>query len=108
MNIQEKVHLSIPAVFGYEDMPAAVAQVWAVKLGTSREKADKAKLAVIEVCLNAIEHGSSQDPNKRVSIELYPQEDTLVIDVADSGKGFVPPELPKEFPPKRKSSRRGF
>jgi len=35
----EKVNMTIPATFGYEDMPAAVAQVWATKMGASQEKA---------------------------------------------------------------------
>jgi anti-sigma regulatory factor (Ser/Thr protein kinase) len=50
----EKARLTIPATFGYEDMPAAVAQVWATNMGASKEKADKAKLAVMEICLNAM------------------------------------------------------
>jgi len=102
----EKVHITIPATFGYEDMPAAVAQVWATKMGASREKADKAKLAVMEICLNAIEHGSSNDPAKVVSIDLFEHNDTLIIDISDTGKGFKP-VIPKKFPPTQ-PNRRGF
>lgn len=102
----EKVHITIPATFGYEDMPAAVAQVWATKMGASREKADKAKLAVMEICLNAIEHGSGNDPAKVVSIDLFEQNNTLIIDISDTGKGFKP-IIPNKFPPTQ-PNRRGF
>lgn len=102
----EKVNMTIPATFGYEDMPAAVAQVWATKMGASREKADKARLAVMEICLNAIEHGGGNDPAKIVSIDLFEQNDTLIIEIYDTGKGFKP-FIPKKFPPTQ-SNRRGF
>ncbi|MDM8559586.1 ATP-binding protein [Candidatus Parabeggiatoa sp. HSG14] len=106
-NFTEKVHLTIPAIFGYEDMPAAVAQVWARKMGASQEKADKAKLAVMEICLNAIEHGSHNNPQKVVTIDLFEQsENTLIIEISDTGKGFMP-KIPKEFPPTQ-ANRRGF
>ena len=106
-NLQtEKVHMTIPATFGYEDMPAAVAQVWATKMGASQEKADKARLAVMEICLNAIEHGSGNEPAKVVSIDLFEHNDILVIEISDTGKGFKP-VIPKKFPPTQ-PNRRGF
>ena len=102
----EKVHLTIPATFGYEDMPAAVAQVWMTKMGASTEKADKARLAVMEICLNAIEHGSGNNPAKVVTADLFEQDETLVIEIMDTGKGFTP-SMPKDFPPLQ-ANRRGF
>lgn len=102
----EKVHLTIPATFGYEDMPAALAQIWATKMGASSEKADKARLAVMEICLNAIEHGSGNDPAKVVSIDLFEHNDTLIIEISDTGKKFTP-VIPTEFPPSQ-PNRRGF
>ena len=106
-NLQtEKVHLTIPATFGYEDMPAAVAQVWATKMGVSQEKADKARLAVMEICLNAIEHGSNNDSAKVINIDLFEHNNALIIEISDTGKGFTP-VIPKEFPP-HQSNRRGF
>jgi serine/threonine-protein kinase RsbW len=102
----ETVRLSIPATFGYEDMPAAVAQVLATKMGASKEKADKAKLAVMEICLNAIEHGSGNNPAKVVTIDLFEQNDALVIEITDTGKGFTP-TMSKDFPPLQ-ANRRGY
>jgi len=102
----EKVRLTIPATFGYEDMPAAVAHVWMTKIGASLAKADQTKLAVMEICLNAIEHGSGNDPTKLVHIDLFEQHDTLVIEITDTGKGFTP-TLPKDFPPLQ-ANRRGY
>jgi len=106
-NLQnETVHITIPASFGYEDMPAAVAQVWATKMGVSREKADKARLAVMEICLNAIEHGSGNEPAKGVSIDFFEENDKLIIEISDTGKGFKP-VIPQTFPPTQ-PNRRGF
>ncbi|RKZ52469.1 MAG: hypothetical protein DRR16_04140 [Candidatus Parabeggiatoa sp. nov. 3] len=102
----ETVHITIPATFGYEDIPAAVAQVWATKMGASQEKANKARLAVMEIGLNAIEHGSDNEPAKEVSIDLFEQNDTLTIEISDTGKGFKP-FIPHTFPPSQ-PNRRGF
>lgn len=102
----EKIHLTIPASFGYEDMPAAVAYVWTTKMGISEEHANKIKLAVIEICLNAIEHGSGNDPTKIVTIDLFEQNEFLNIEVSDTGKGFTP-QIPTQFPPSQ-PNRRGF
>lgn len=103
----ETIHLTIPATFGYEDIPAAVAQVYITKLGGTADKADKAKLAVMEICLNAIEHGSNNDPTKLVSIDFFENQQKLVIEVSDSGRKNFTPVIPKEFPP-HQSNRRGF
>jgi anti-sigma regulatory factor (Ser/Thr protein kinase) len=92
----EKVHLTIPATFGYEDYPAAVAKAWTRKISSLWETADKAHHAVMEICLNAIEHGSDEDPAKRVNIELFELDDALVVEISDTGKGFTPLIL-KEF-----------
>jgi len=102
----EKICLTIPATFGYEDMPAAVAKICATKMGTSKEKADKARLAVIEICLNAIEHGSGNNPAKMVTTNLFEHNDALVIEISDTGKGFTP-TVPKDFPPIQ-ANRRGY
>ncbi len=66
----ETVHITIPATFGYEDIPTNVVETWVTKMGANKEKADKAKLAVMEICLNAIEHGCGNDSNKTVAIDL--------------------------------------
>ncbi len=60
----------------------------------------------MEICLNAIEHGSGNNPANAVNIDLFEQDDTLVIEVSDTGKGFTP-AIPKAFPPTQ-ANRRGF
>jgi len=102
----ETVHITIPAIFGYEDIPTNVVQTWVKKMGATEEKADKAKLAVMEICLNAIEHGCNNDPNKTVAIDLFQQNNTLIVEISDSGKGFTP-TIPQKFPPTQ-ANRRGF
>ncbi|MDM8567682.1 ATP-binding protein [Candidatus Halobeggiatoa sp. HSG11] len=102
----ETVHITIPATFGYEDIPTNVVQTWITKIGINKEKADKAKLAVMEICLNAIEHGCNNDPNKNVAIDIFQQNDNLIIEISDNGKGFTP-TIPQEFPPTQ-ANRRGF
>ena len=96
-NFTEKVYISIPAILGYEDVPAIVAQTLTGNTrGTSIEDARKAHFVVQEICSNAIIHGSNEDPTKMVNIELFGLDESLVIEVSDTGKGFTP-AIPNEF-----------
>ncbi len=113
MTEQPITHITIPGTFGYEDIPAIAAKVWVEKMGAPK-KGDKAKLAVMEICQNAIEHGCKNDPHKTVAIDLYQHGSALVMEVYDTGDGFTatqslqatPPVIPKEPPPVQ-DNRRG-
>lgn len=56
--------------------------------GLSEEEVAQLELAVDEACANVIEHAYDHDATKQVSIQAIFDEDTLRINVADTGRGF--------------------
>lgn len=48
------------------------------------------ELAVDEACANVIEHAYNRDMTKEVSVHATLDEDTIEIDVVDTGQGFDP------------------
>jgi serine/threonine-protein kinase RsbW len=73
-----------------------------------KDKIEEIKLALIEACINAIEHSQSEDG--RVSIDFDIGDQELTIHIKDSGHGFDPGKARKEVVKRRKSgkSRRGW
>ena len=63
------------------------------------EAVEQANLAIIEAGTNAILHGNSNDPNKRVYFQFLVGEDKLTVIVKDEGKGFNPNRVPNPLDP---------
>ncbi len=55
-------------------------------------------LAVVEAANNAILHGNHCDPRKKVCLSFSLTPGTLVVTVADQGKGFDLHHLPEHIP----------
>ena len=55
--------------------------------------------AVREAVANAIKHGNSMDPEKRVKVVCWMEGDEVVIRVSDEGEGFDPNVLPDPTEP---------
>ena len=72
----------------------------------------KLELAVDEACANVIEHAYGHDISKEVIIRASIDEETLKIDVEDTGRGFDPkliePEALDQLVHKRKSGGLGM
>lgn len=60
--------------------------------GFDIEKVEDIRLAVGEACNNAVIHGSSSE---NINIELFCDEDKIVIMIKDSGSGFIPGNIEK-------------
>lgn len=56
-------------------------------------------ISLTEAVNNAIIHGNGCDCNKKVSIRLRKQKDTLAIQVSDQGCGFNPTQIPDPTAP---------
>lgn len=89
------VELEIPSELGYEKMAMQLSAALARQMGFEPDRIDDLKTAVSEACLNAIEHGNQLDADARVVIRLQVDEDRLLVDVYDQGRGGPPPA---EFP----------
>jgi serine/threonine-protein kinase RsbW len=63
------------------------------------EAVEQANLAIIEAGTNAILHGNSNDPNKRVYFQFFVGEDKLTVTVEDEGVGFNPDKVPNPLNP---------
>ena len=53
----------------------------------------KLMVSLTEAVNNAIIHGNKSDPAKKVTVVCECERDTLVITVADQGKGFKPEKV---------------
>ena len=56
----------------------------------------KLELAVDEACANVIEHAYGHDITKEVIVRATFDDETLRIDVEDTGRGFDPQSVPSE------------
>jgi serine/threonine-protein kinase RsbW len=95
MEAERVVELGIPSELGYEKMAMQLSAALARQMGFEPDRIDDLKTAVSEACLNAIEHGNQLDADARVVIRLQVEDDRLLVDVYDQGRGGPPPA---EFP----------
>jgi serine/threonine-protein kinase RsbW len=67
-------------------------------------------MALREALANAIKHGNSQDPAKRVHLEMDVKDHTLRIRIRDEGTGFDPGKVVDPLAPENrfKTSGRGI
>lgn len=63
-------------------------------LNLSEEKISNLLLTVTEATTNAIIHGNKGDIEKIVVIDVWIEDNKLMISVKDNGKGFDPSKLP--------------
>jgi anti-sigma regulatory factor (Ser/Thr protein kinase) len=83
-----------------QSTPALLARVRAVVHALARERdlpaAEEHRLqnAVIEAVANAMVHGSPEGARNRVRVNFSIRDDTVVVEVADQGRGFDPEQIP--------------
>ncbi len=68
----------------------------AQQAGFDSSEIAKLELAVDEACANVIEHAYGHDANKEVIIRARLDDETLSIDVEDTGRGFDPNSVNQE------------
>jgi serine/threonine-protein kinase RsbW len=63
--------------------------------GFDEKEVMKLSLAVDEACANVIEHAYGEDASKgQVRVKVSFDEDRVLVEVIDTGKGFDPSQLP--------------
>lgn len=67
-----------------------------LQAGLDQKDVGKLELAVDEACANVIEHAYGHDITKEVIIRASVDDETLKIDVEDTGRGFDPNSVEQE------------
>jgi anti-sigma regulatory factor (Ser/Thr protein kinase) len=106
--VDKKVDLTIPMVPEMELAASRTAEAVAEFMGLGEDQIEEIKMALIEACINAMEHSGSKDP--RVFINFDIGDDQLTIQISDRGHGFDPELARKQVAQKRerKETRRGW
>lgn len=86
------------------------AEEMAAKAGFPEDERFRISMAVREAAVNAVLHGNSYDPNKKMMVSFETTHDALVITISDQGKGLDPQSLPNPLAQDNllKSSGRGI
>ena len=84
--------MTLPMTPEIERAACEKASAVAQSMGMSQDKIDEVKMAVIEACLNALEHSkaSRREFELKLSILGEAEPETLQIAVRDRGVGFSP------------------
>ena len=101
------LHLSV--VPNVELVAAKAVETLGAALGMSQTHVEAASVAMVEACLNAIEHGGGP-VTVRLHDDNHATNPCLVIEVEDHGDGFDPATAPKNSPSRvlGSASKRGW
>ena len=94
MTSDNKIELHVPSIMGFEKVAMECAASVAKKMGFTEDRIEDLKTAVVEACLNAIEHGNKMDIHTKVGITLTVEESRLQVAIKDEGKGIGEVSLP--------------
>jgi serine/threonine-protein kinase RsbW len=93
--IMRRVTLRLPMVPDMEIEASKTATAIAESMRMSPDRIDEVRMAVVEACINALEHSRSSDREVYVTFEVLGESDPekLRITVRDTGVGFFPGEV---------------
>ena len=100
---ENTIEVSLPNKLGYERIAMACSGCFARIVGFLPERVEDLKTAVSEACLNAMEHGNLNRPDRRVMVRMIYSDNTFTVSVMEQGdgKGEVP-EIPDDLDIERK------
>jgi serine/threonine-protein kinase RsbW len=101
--------LHLPVAPNVELVAAKAVETMGGALGMPRSRVEAASVAVVEACLNAMEHGGGTMV-VRLASDNASGRPGLVIEVEDHGRGFDPDDVPPRRPAPKLGSgpRRGW
>jgi serine/threonine-protein kinase RsbW len=78
--------------------------------GLEEEDIYRIAMAVREAAVNAVLHGNAYDPEKSITASFESTADSLIVKIADQGKGLDPDTLPDPLAPENllRGSGRGI
>lgn len=91
-DVLREVTLALPMVPEMELEASKTATAIAESIRMSPDRIDEVRLAVVEACINALEHSQSSDQEVFVTFQVLgdPDPEKLRIMVTDHGIGFSP------------------
>ncbi|HEX9945000.1 MAG TPA: ATP-binding protein [Thermoanaerobaculia bacterium] len=89
--VLKEVELALPMVPEMEIEASKTATAIAESIRMSPDRIDEVRMAVVEACINALEHSRASDREVFVTFQVLPEK--LRIMVHDNGVGFAPDEL---------------
>lgn len=92
-----EVVLHLPVVPNVELVAAKAVETLGMALGMHQTRVEAASVAMVEACLNAMEHGGGP-VTVRLRIGNHDGSSCLIIEVEDHGQGFNPERAPKNSP----------
>ena len=95
---ENTIEVNLPNKLGYERIAMACSASFAKIVGFLPERIEDLKTAVSEACLNAMEHGNKNRPDKRVIITMNYKDHVFSVSVMDQGEGMNDTlEIPKKL-----------
>lgn len=93
--VMKEVTLALPMVPDMEIEASKTATAIAESMRMTPDRIDEVRMAVVEACINALEHSHAADGAIYVTFEVIGDKDPekLRITVRDSGVGFSPDEI---------------
>lgn len=93
--ILREVKLTLPLAPDMELAASKTATAMAELLRMSPDKIDEVRMAVVEACINAIEHSRAPDRKVYLTFEVLGEHEpeVLRITVRDEGVGFAPEDV---------------
>jgi serine/threonine-protein kinase RsbW len=106
--VLREVTLALPMVPEMEIEASKTATAIAESIRMSPDRIDEVRMAVVEACINALEHSRSRDRELFVTFEVLGQGDPerLRITVRDTGIGFAPDDVDEPTIEKKLNSAR--
>jgi serine/threonine-protein kinase RsbW len=95
---ESTIEVSLPNKLGYERVAMACSATFAKIVGFLPERVEDLKTAVSEACLNAMEHGNLNRPDRSVLVRMNYSDHVFSVSVMDQGEGMKEtPEIPDDL-----------
>ena len=105
-----RVSLTLGSTLESVDSVGQTAEDFAQRAGFDSDTASNIVMAVREAAINAVMHGNSYNPTKRITASFETTSDSLIVRIADQGQGLDPSILPDPLAPENllRGSGRGI
>jgi len=93
--VLREVTLTLPMLPDMEIAASKTATAMAEYMSLSPDRIDEVRMAVVEACINAIEHSGAPDRKVHITFSILgdPVPEKLQIEISDLGVGFVPGDV---------------